>query len=146
MVGGERVLLTETEIELILSSAKKMATMNVEATNTFYSNLFNEAWDLRLLFPEDMFEQSRKLWDTIGVLLESLDKLDELAPALQALGARHVDYGVIAEHYQPVSDVLVYTIADIYGPGWTEAHAAAWHKVLSWTSGQMMAGAQARAA
>lgn len=136
-------MLTQQEIDLISDSAAQLAEMNVVVTNTFYASLFSECPDLRPMFPEDMFDQSQKLWNSIVQVLETLDNLENAVPALRALGAAHVRYGAVPDHYGTVNRVLLQTLARLLTPDWTEDHAAAWGKALSIVSDTMISGAEA---
>ncbi len=57
-----------------------------------------------------MAEQGRKLMAVIGVAVASLDKLEAIVPAVQALGRQHVGYGVRPAHYDTVGVALPWTL------------------------------------
>ena len=50
-------------------------------------------------------------------------------PELQALGAKHVEYGVLAENYHVVGQALLATLAAGLGDEWTLQVAEAWTTV-----------------
>lgn len=139
-------MLTESEIDLIRSSAEKMAELNVTATNLFYANLFKEVPEIRVLFPDEMFDQSEKLWASIVMVVESVDDLTEIVPALRDLGARHIAYGAEPEHYGVVSRVLIETIKTLMAEDWTPEHQATWVKAMGIVVETMLSGAAQRAA
>ncbi|MBX2805044.1 MAG: hemin receptor [Hyphomicrobiales bacterium] len=139
-------MLTEEQIDLIRDSAGQLAELNIAATNTFYANLFKTAPEVRTLFPEDMFEQSEKLWQSIVMVVESADDLVEIQDALKALGARHVGYGAKPEHYVVVTNVLIETIAVLMQDTWTEDHRQAWEAALKAVCVVMLEGASTHAA
>ena len=130
------------EIELVRSSAEVVAKNAMPATNAFYTNLFAAAPAVRPLFPDEMFGQSEKLWASIVVVVQSLHDLDALRPVLRDLGARHVRYGAMPEHYGLVTETLIETLASLMGPRWTNAHTLAWRKVLQTVTEMMLEGAQ----
>lgn len=139
-------MLSEHQIELIRESAERLAEANVAATNAFYANLFKAAPNVRPLFPEDMFDQSEKLWNSIAMVVESADNLSEIEGALKALGARHIGYGAEPAHYQVVTDVLIETISVLMADVWSDAHHAAWKAALEAVCTIMLEGAAQRAA
>ncbi len=139
-------MLTEEQIDLIRDSAERLADANVTATNAFYANLFKVAPAVRTLFPEDMFEQSEKLWKSIVMVVESADDLGEIQQALMALGARHVGYGAEPAHYAVVTDVLIETISILMEDEWTADHQQAWKCALEAVCAIMLEGAAQRAA
>jgi len=140
------MMLSEYQVELIRGSAQIVARSNVAATDAFYVNLFKEAPAVRPLFAKDMFAQSEKLWQSIVLVVESADNLDEILDALRDLGARHVGYGAEPAHYTVVSDVLLDTLAGVVGPSWTAAHHNAWKAALDAVCATMLEGAARGAA
>ena len=139
-------MLTEDQINLIRDSAERLGEVNVAATNAFYANLFKVAPGVRSLFPEDMFQQSEKLWNSIVMVVESADDLTEIEHALRALGARHVNYGAEPAHYKVVTDVLIETISALMERDWTADHQQAWQQALEAVCHTMLEGAAQRAA
>lgn len=139
-------MLTDDQIDLIRDSAERLGEANVAATNAFYANLFKVAPGVRALFPEDMFEQSEKLWNSIVMVVESADDLSEIQAALRALGARHVGYGAEPGHYKVVTDVLIETIAALMENEWSQDHQNAWRLALEAVCATMLEGAAQRAA
>ena len=139
-------MLTEYQVDLIRESAERLSEANIAATNAFYANLFKAAPGVRTLFPDDMFEQSEKLWNSIVMVVESADDLTEIESALKALGARHVGYGAEPAHYAVVTDVLIETIAILMAEAWTNAHQVAWKAALEAVCDLMLEGAAQRAA
>lgn len=102
---------------------------------------------LRRLFTTDIVIQSKKLTDTLAVLMGSLDRPEALRPTLRLMGRKHVSYFVLPEHYDTVGQALLGTIGTMLGARFDEASRAAWTKLLSIVSTEMLAGAEmARAA
>lgn len=139
-------MLTDAQVDLIRDSAEILAEANVAATNAFYANLFKLAPGVRTLFPDDMFEQSEKLWNSIVMVVESASDLSEITDALRALGARHVGYGAQPEHYPVVTSVLIETMSTLMQDEWSKAHQDAWKAALEAVCDTMLEGAARRAA
>ncbi|SEV93878.1 Hemoglobin-like flavoprotein [Cognatiyoonia koreensis] len=139
-------MLSQTQVDLIRTSAEVLAEANVAATNVFYANLFRVAPGVRNLFSEDMFEQSEKLWNTIVKVVESARDLTEIEADLHALGARHVHYGAEPGHYVVVTDVLIQTISSMMEDKWTDETQAAWKTALEAVCATMLEGAAQRVA
>jgi nitric oxide dioxygenase len=73
----------------------------------------------------------------------ALDRLDQMLPAVRALGRRHAHYGVESEHYATVGSALVWTLQQGLGAAFTPALRSAWleaYDLLAWT---MMTAAEA---
>ena len=58
-----------------------------------------------------MAAQRKNLMQTLAVVAKSIDKLDTIVPAVQALGARHAGYGVTPEMFGTVGQALIDTLA-----------------------------------
>ena len=139
-------MLSEDQVMLIRGCAERLADMNIAATDAFYTNLFKVAPGVRHLFPEDMFQQSEKLWNSIVMVVESADDLSGIQDALRDLGARHVHFGATPEHYAVVTDTLIETIAHVMKDEWSAAHQDAWRQTLTAVCATMLDGAGERAA
>ncbi len=80
------------------------------AATLFYGRLFDLDPKLETLFKGDMVEQGRKLMQMLGVAVNSLDRLEQVLPAVNALGARHARYGVREKDYDTVGRALIWTL------------------------------------
>ena len=63
---------------------------------------------------------------TLSVVVRSLDRLEQIVPAVQALGRRHAGYGVRASHYDTVGQALLWTLGQGLGDGFTLELRDAW--------------------
>jgi hemoglobin-like flavoprotein len=73
-----------------------------------------------------MEELGQKLMTTLALAVAGLRNLEELIPALQMLGKRHVAYGVEEDHYPKVGRALLETLEIGLGDDFTEETKAAW--------------------
>ena len=96
------------------------------AAELFYGRLFEIDPSLKPLFRGDMKEQGKKLMQMITVAVRSLDRLDTIVPAVEALGRRHVGYGVTDGHYDTVASALLWTLEKGLGEKFTAAVKDAW--------------------
>lgn len=112
------------------------------ASATFYEKLFEIEPSLRVLFKSDIKEQGRKLMQMLGVAVQGLDRLDELVPRIQALGKRHVSYGVRDRDYDTVAAALLFTLEKGLGEVLTAEVRAAWVNVYTVLAETMKAAAQ----
>lgn len=118
--------MTGEQINLVRASLAKIEPVAEGAAVLFYARLFEIAPDLQRLFKGDIREQGRKLMRMIGAAVRSLDRLEEIAPAARALGARHVAYGVKDHHYETVAKALLWTLERALGAEFTAETRAAW--------------------
>lgn len=119
--------LTLAQKELVQGSWEKVVPIADTAAELFYAKLFELDPELKPLFAKsDMKEQGKKLMQMISAAVKGLDTLGELVPTVQALGKRHVGYGVKAEHYDTVGAALLDTLGKGLGDDFTDDTKEAW--------------------
>jgi nitric oxide dioxygenase len=119
--------MTPTEVGLIRASWAAVEPIADTAASLFYARLFELDPAIERLFRRtDMAAQRKILMQTLTVVVKSLDKLDQIVPAVQALGRRHAGYGVREEHYATVGAALLWTLEQGLGEAFTPAVREAW--------------------
>jgi hemoglobin-like flavoprotein len=83
------------------------------------------------MFRGDMAEPRKKLMQMLTAAVKGLDHLDQLAPVLQALGRRHVGYGVSDRHYEIVGQALLWTLEKALGRAFTPELRHTWTAVYT---------------
>jgi hemoglobin-like flavoprotein len=121
--------MTPYQISLVQTSFAKVAPIADTAADLFYGRLFEIAPELRSMFPDDLAEQKKKLMTMLATVVASLVRLDQLVPAVRALGQRHADYGVSAVHFKPVGAALLWTLEQGLGEDFTPEVKEAWTAV-----------------
>jgi nitric oxide dioxygenase len=84
--------------------------------------------------------QRWKLAQTLGVVVQALDDLDTLLPAVAALGRRHTRYGVLHHHFDSVGAALLQAFVDTLGQQFTPTVRAAWVRAYSLVATEMQKG------
>jgi hemoglobin-like flavoprotein len=119
--------MTPENKQLVQDTWKSVMPIAETAAALFYGRLFELDPALRPMFAHsDMKEQGKKLMQMLTVAVKGLDRLDELVPAVEALGRRHVGYGVTDAHYETVGSALLWTLGKGLGDAWSPAAEAAW--------------------
>ena len=136
--------MTPDQIKLVQQSFAKVAPISDQAAVIFYNRLFEVAPSVKMMFPEDMTEQRKKLMGTLAFVVNGLPDLPSILPAASALAIRHVGYGARREHYPVVGGALLYTLEKGLGDAWTPEVAGAWTAAYETLSGYMMAEAYGR--
>lgn len=121
-MNNEQKLLVQKTFEMVAPIAEVAAGL-------FYGRLFELDPSLKPLFRGDIKDQGKKLMSTIKVAVQSLDRLEQLVPTVQALGRRHLAYGVRDEHYDIVGQALLWTFEKGLGDAWNDDVKAAWAEV-----------------
>jgi hemoglobin-like flavoprotein len=140
-------MITERQKTLVQQSWAEVAPISEAAAELFYRRLFELDPSLQTLFAHaSMKEQGKKLTQMITVAVKGLDNLGAIVPAIEALGRRHVGYGVQDSHYDTVGEALLWTLEEGLGERFTPETAAAWATTYDLLAGTMKAAAKVAAA
>jgi len=129
--------MTPEQKTLVKESFDKVLPIADVAAELFYGRLFELDPSLRQLFHGDMKEQGRKLMTMIRVAVANLDRLDDIVPAVEALGERHARYGVEDSQYATVGEALIWTLQKGLGDAFTPETRQAWIEVYGLLSSVM---------
>jgi hemoglobin-like flavoprotein len=121
--------MTPEQVQLVKNSWAQALPIADEAAKLFYGKLFELDPSLKPLFKGDMVEQGKKLMKMINTAVNGLDRLNEIVPAVQQLGVRHISYGVRDEHYDTVGAALLWTLGAGLGEAFTAETKEAWATV-----------------
>lgn len=112
-----------------------------QAAELFYNRLFELDPSLRSLFTSDIAEQGRKLMATMALAVKGLDDPSRIIPALEVLGKRHLNFGVVDSHFDTVGEALLWTLEQGLGEGFTPAVKEAWTTTYGTIASVMKAAA-----
>jgi len=130
-------------VELLRQSFELVAERSPNLTHRFYEILFERYPQTEHMFPKNRrARQEGMLTEALVAVLDHLEDALWLTGTLQALGAKHMDYGVTDEMYGWVGDALLRTLAEVAGDAWTPALAEAWGDAYGAIAGLMQAGAK----
>ena len=133
---------TGLKISLLQQSFEKVKPHANEFVTSFYGNLFADYPDAKPLFAHtDMRTQGNKLLMSLVFVIDNLRKPGELTNALKGLGARHVKYGALPEHYPLVGNTLLKTFEEYLGTDWTPSVKQAWVDAYGLITEVMLDGA-----
>ena len=139
--------MRDIDIQRVQESWEQVLPIADVAARLFYERLFELDPSLRAMFTAaDMAEQRKKLMQMITVAVRGLRRLDELVPAVEALGRRHVGYGVLDHHYETVGAALLWTLARGLGEAFTPELQSAWAETYYTLAGVMQRAGRAAAA
>jgi nitric oxide dioxygenase len=124
--------LSDREKELIQITFTQVASQADNAAELFYTRLFEMAPDTQPLFANtDMRKQGRKLMQTIAMAVGAIHHLETLIPAVEALGKRHISYGVRKEQYADVGEALIWALEQSLGDQFTAEVKTAWINIYT---------------
>jgi hemoglobin-like flavoprotein len=135
-------MLTNRQIDLVRRSFERIAPQAGEFSGDFYNALFGLQPALRLLFPDDLAAQEKKLIDMLAAAVTLLGDPEKLTPVLEEAGRRHALYGVRERHYEPVGAAFLQALQAALGAAFDAETAAAWARVYGLMSTAMIRGAR----
>jgi len=138
--------MTPEEIKLVKDSWALVMPISEKAAELFYGKLFELDPEVKKMFKGDMTEQGRKLMAILNTAVNALDKLETIVPALQNMGAKHVEYGVKNKDYDTVGEALIWTLDAGLGDAFTADTKDAWIKVYTLVADTMKEAADKVAA
>lgn len=130
--------LTPQQKRLVRDSFEVVQDYASSLTKLFYGRLFELEPGVRGLFKPSLDEQSRKLFEMLATAVGSLDRFEDLRPALADLGRRHVDYGATPAHYDVVRVALLWALAQALERDFDQETRAAWDQMLRTISAVMV--------
>ena len=129
-------------VELLEQSFELVKPQADELVASFYRNLFTDYPESKPLFSSsDMGKQQQMLKGALVMVIQNLQKPEALSKALKGLGARHVKYGAMPEHYPLVGNSLLKSLGEHTGSAWTPELKAAWTEAYDAITELMLEGA-----
>jgi hemoglobin-like flavoprotein len=137
--------MTPSQILAVQQSFALVEPIADDAGAMFYARLFELNPSLRPLFTGDIAAQSRKLMQMLKTAVSALDRVETIVPAVEALGARHLRYGVEEAHYATVAEALLWTLERGLGEHFAPEVRNAWIAAYTLLAETMKAAARAAA-
>ena len=114
------------QVELIRQSMILVHPIADQIARSFYARLFAVTPHLQKLFPGDMNRQGAMLMTSLELAVSNLDDPASVLSAIEALGERHVSYGVRAEYYPLAKEAYLWALEKHLGDEFTPALKDAW--------------------
>ena len=129
-------------VELLEQSFEQVKPRADEFVASFYDHLFAAHPEVKPLFVStDIVKQQKKLLNALVLVVENLRNPEVLGEVLNALGARHVGYGVTPKYYPAVGQALLLSLEQYLQPNWTPELKQAWGDAYGAITAQMLKGA-----
>jgi hemoglobin-like flavoprotein len=128
-MGQMDINLTAEEIKLIQDSFAKICDDSNITAKLLYDKLFEAQPEISKIFKGDIEEQEAKLMKMLKTVIGGLNNPHIIISAVQDLGKRHHEYGVLTAHYKSFKTALMYSL-EMQLPGdWTDELKSAWGKL-----------------
>ncbi|WP_299920683.1 globin domain-containing protein [uncultured Pelagimonas sp.] len=121
---------TQEQIWHVTRSFNRLKAAHNDFADEFYFILFERAPAVRAFFPDHICDQSRKLEETLELVVQNLPNLAVILQPILEMAERHVGYGATPEHYEVVRVALFDTIVQMTPFGLSEPEVQAWDLAL----------------
>jgi nitric oxide dioxygenase len=118
------------QAQLIRDSLIQVRPIADHIAESFYSHLFEIAPHLQKLFTGNMKTQGTMLMTSLELAVSSLDDMESILPAVQALGERHMSYGVKTEYYQFAKESFLWALERHLKDEFTPVLKSAWFEAF----------------
>jgi hemoglobin-like flavoprotein len=118
------------QMQLVRNSLVHVRPIADEIAESFYSHLFEIAPHLRKLFTGNMRTQGAMLMTSLELAVSSLDDMESIRPAVQALGERHMSYGVKKEYYPYAKESFLWALEKHLKNEFTPTLKSAWSEAF----------------
>ncbi len=133
--------LSDAEKTILRASLMRFDDEREAMAELFYANLFALSPNLRSMFGPDIAGQTQKTMLELSAIVALLDDTEACRNMIEDLALRHIEYGVLEEHYPKVGEALMRTIEQVFGTNFSQEYYATWRKAYSEMSRIMIAAA-----
>jgi hemoglobin-like flavoprotein len=131
------------KFDILKSTLGLLKPQSQEFADSFYQILFTDFPDVKFMFEQtDMKKQTDKLWQSLELMVENLHNPKFTDLLLKGLGATHVKYGVLPEHYPLVGGALIKAFKIHLGENWTTELEQAWLDAYSIIQSLIISGTE----
>ncbi len=141
MIPNPKLALSSKQRRLVRESFESAKEYETSILILFYGRLFETAPETRALFKIEIHEQAKKLMDTLGIVIDAIDRFEEMLPYLAELGRKHATYGVQPYQYERLRTALLWALGQALGLEFNSETRAAWDRLLAAISAPMILAA-----
>jgi hemoglobin-like flavoprotein len=122
--------MNREQVQLVRDSLVHVRPMADQIAESFYSHMFEIAPHLRKLFTGNMKTQGAMLMTSLELAVSSLDDMKIILPSVQALGERHISYGVKKEYYPYAKESFLWALEKHLNDEFTPVLKSAWSEAF----------------
>lgn len=125
-------MISQKTIDIVKATAPVVKEKGEEITRRMYQIAFEERPDYKRSFEHTWMQhldgggQAHKLAAAVYAYATHIDRLDELAEAVERIAHRHVETRILPEQYPLIGEKLLQAMKDVLQDAATEEVLAAW--------------------
>ena len=125
-----KIGMNREQAQLIRDSLVQVRPIADRIAESFYFHMFEIAPHLRKLFTGNMKTQGAMLMTSLELAVSSLDDMESILPSVQALGERHMSYGVKKEYYRYARESFLWALEKHLNDEFTPTLKNAWSEAF----------------
>lgn len=125
--------MTNHHIQSVVKSWQDLQS-KPEIMESFYEKLFAIAPHLRLLFPGNLNNQSRKISKVMDLTIVHLESPKKIELMIERLGRYHKDILILPDYYDYMSQAMIETIKERMPEQFSKELEESWRAVLHYIS------------
>lgn len=130
---------TDTQLAMIRETFDALSADPAVSSQFFYEQLFRLDPTLRPLFREDIGDQGMRFMSTLSVIVDTLDKPEEIEDRYADLGRGHRALGVKTSGFATMEEALIETLGHFLGDAFTPPVEDAWRCAMRDISSEIIA-------
>ena len=130
--------MTREQVRLVKNSFQALTPQRNRLAGLFFAQLFVREPSLRPVFRGDLRVHGTELFEGLAAIVDSLDRLYPIVPALEWLAVQSVRRGVGERHYWVIIEAMLSAFRDGLGDGFTVELELAWREAARQVSAVML--------
>ena len=122
--------MDRAQVQLVRDSLIQVRPLADHIAESFYAHMFEMAPHLQKLFTGNMRTQGAMLMTSLELAVSSLDDMESILSAVQALGERHISYGVKKEYYPYAKESFLWALQKHLKDEFTPTVKSAWSEAF----------------
>jgi hemoglobin-like flavoprotein len=122
--------MTREQILLVRRSFRAITPQRNRLAGLFFAQLFVREPSLRPVFKSDLRAEGIALFDGLAAIVDSIDRLYPIVPALEWLAVQSARRGLGEVHYGAVAEAMFAAFRDGLGAAFTAEVEQAWRAAI----------------
>ena len=135
--------MTREQVLLVQRSFQALTPQRNRIAGIFLAQLFVREPSLRSVFRGDLRAHGAELFEGLAAIVDSLDRLYPIVPALEWLAVQSARRGVGERHYGAIVEAMLAAFRDGLGEAITPQVEQAWRAAIGRVSAVMVAALEA---
>ena len=120
--------MTRKQVQIVKSSFQMLTPQRNRLAGLFFAQLLVREPSLRAVFRGDLRSQGTALFEGLAAIVDSVDRLYPIVPALEWLAVQSARRGLSDRHYPAVIEAMLSALRDGLGTGFTVEVELAWRE------------------